>query len=83
MPQDLALDVTMEFKRDIYDGLRAGSLWSIPGSEEVLPSVGQANWEMKVLTDKLQTRSLGRMLIVGVFLAEFGMVQKRVYSLVE
>ncbi len=71
MPQDLALDVTMEFKRDIYDGLRAGSLWSIPGSEEVLPSVGQANWEMKVLTDKLRTRSLGRMLIVGVFLAEF------------
>jgi len=71
VPEDLLFDVTLEFKRDIYDGLRAGPLWGIPGSEDVLPAVGQAYWEMKVLSDKLRPRSLVRMLIVGVFLAEF------------
>jgi hypothetical protein len=71
VPEELVFDVTLEFRRDIYDGLRAGPLWSIPGSEEVLPAVGRGYWEMKVLSDKLRPRSLVRMLIMGVFLAEF------------
>lgn len=77
IPEDLVMDIRMEFRRDIYDGLRAGPIWSVPGSEAILPTLEQAYWEMKVLTDKLRTRPLWKTLMVGIFVVDLSVLVQR------